>query len=167
MRRMWVGAILAAIAGLMAMRGTMPKAAIELIKKYEGLRLDVYLDSAGHKTIGYGHKLLPVETYSRITVDQAESLLKADMARIWNAIASGIKRTLTDNQKAAVLSLAFNIGASAFLNSTMLKKLNEGDTAGAAAEFDRWKFITVNGQKQESKGLATRRASEKQIFMVA
>lgn len=166
MRALWWAGGLAVMALLMTEQN-MSADVVALIKKHEGLRLKPYKDQAGHLTIGWGHRIQPGETFTTITTAQAEALLRADMVRIWNAIQGGIKRTLTAGQKAAVMCLAFNIGATAFLESTLLKKLNAGDLAGAAAEFPRWNKVTVNGEKIVSAGLVKRRADEQKVFLVA
>lgn len=158
----WIGGLAVA---LLVIAKAIPQSVMDLIKKHEGWRATVYLDAAGKKTIGYGHLILPGETFTRITKEQGEALLQADMARIWNAIKGNITRPISDNQKAAIMCFAFNVGASAFNNSTLLKKLNAGDTAGAAAEFMKWNKITVAGVKQESQGLTNRRKSEQTLFM--
>ena len=66
------------------------------------------------------------------------------------------------NQISALVSFAFNVGVFAFQKSTMLRKINKGDYAGASEEFARWKFI--EGGK-ESPGLVRRRAAEKELFL--
>jgi lysozyme len=157
----WIGGIAVA---LLVIAKAIPQSVMDLIKKHEGWRDTVYLDSAGKKTIGYGHLILPGETFTRITKEQGEALLQADMTRIWNAIKGNITRPISDNQKAAIMCFAFNVGATAFNNSTLLKKLNTGDYTGAAAEFLKWNKVTVNGVKQESKGLTNRRNERSSNF---
>lgn len=161
--------VMAVVAGLILLamggRKLMSKNAVDLIKKHEGLRLTRYLDVAGIPTIGYGHRILPGENFTTITKAQAEQLLLADIARIEREIMPAIKRPLSENQKAAVLCFAFNVGANAFKTSTMLTKINAGDMAGAAAEFDRWNKARVNGVLQPVAGLTKRRAEEKALFL--
>lgn len=157
-------AVLALIGGVVVNK-MIPVSARNLIKKHEGLRLKVYADVAGYKTIGWGHKLVAGETMTVITEQQAEDLLTADMTRIWNGIKNSITRPLTDNQRAAVMAFAFNVGASAFNGSTMLKKINAGDMAGAAEEFMKWDKARVNGVLTPVAGLTKRRADEKAIFL--
>ncbi|WP_143338873.1 glycoside hydrolase family protein, partial [Cronobacter sakazakii] len=46
---------------------------VELIKSFEGLRLDKYQDAIGKWTIGYGHLILPNENFPRsLTLQEAE-----------------------------------------------------------------------------------------------
>jgi lysozyme len=165
--RFWLYGLTCAVVVAFLVRKAMPADAVALIKKGEGLRLNVYKDSAGLLTIGYGHKLIAGETYKSITKEQAESILQADINRTWNGIAGSIKRSMTAGQKAAFLSFAFNVGVSAFNSSTMLKKFNAGDTAGAATEFARWNKARdpKTNQLVEVAGLTNRRAEEKSIFL--
>ncbi len=78
-----------------------------------------------------------------------------------------IKVPLTQNQCDALCSLVFNIGATAFAASTLLKKLNFGDYSGAAAEFIKWNKATVNDKKIPLLGLIKRRQVEKALFELA
>jgi lysozyme len=52
----------------------------------------------------------------------------------------------------------------AFAESTLLSKLNQGDYAGAAAEFPRWNKGEVDGKKVELPGLTNRRKDERALF---
>lgn len=141
------------------------QAGIEFIKRHEGLRLTVYKDQAGLDTIGYGHLNVPGASYTQITPIQAEEILRRDLARGEAAITKAVKVPLSENEYDALSSFIFNVGTGAFKASTMLKKLNAGDKAGAANEFDRWVFITRNGEKIVSNGLAKRRGAEKAVFV--
>lgn len=162
-----IGAVV--VLGLISARKMTRMNAREIIKKHEGWSATVYKDSAGHATIGWGHKLLAGETFTRITNEQGEAILSADMARIEREIMPAIKVQLTENQKAAVICFAFNVGANAFKSSTMLKKLNAGDTQGAAAEFLKWNKARdqKTGKLVALRGLTTRRTDEKTLFLTA
>lgn len=138
----------------------------ELIAGEEGLRLDVYLDSGGAWTIGYGHlvkkgeRFHPYGPVTRITVEEADALFDADLREARSAVASQVKVPLTDGQRAALESFVFNVGTSAFKSSTLLRKINLGDYSGALAEFDRW--VYDNGERV--KGLENRRNREQEVF---
>jgi len=136
-----------------------------LIKRFEGFSDTPYKDVAGIPTIGWGHKILPGESFTRITTTEAEQLLVKDTATATHAVNSSVVVPLSASQRDALISLAYNIGAGNFKNSTLLRKLNTGDYAGAAAEFDRWKYITVGGKKVVSNGLVARRNEEKRLFL--
>ena len=142
------------------------QAGIDFIKRHEGLRLTVYKDQAGLATIGYGHLNVPGASYSQITPIQAEEILRRDLARGEAVIVQSVKVPLSVNEFDALSSFIFNVGAGAFQSSTMLRKLNAGDKAGAADEFTRWVFITdpATGEKIVSNGLMKRRTAEKAVF---
>ena len=161
----YVGAI--ALLGLLTARKMTKMSTRDIIKAHEGWRAVRYLDTAGYPTIGWGHKLLPGDTMTRITKAQGEALLSADIERTRRGILPHITRAMTANQEAAAVSLAFNIGVTAFKNSTLLKKWNAGDKAGAAAEFLRWNKETKAGQLVPNKGLSARREKEKTLFLTA
>lgn len=135
-------------------------AGLQLIKEFEGLRLQSYLCPAGKWTIGYGHTKTarPGQT---ITREQADQLLQADLAEYEACVQNLVKVPLTDNQFAALVSLAFNIGCAAFARSTLLKLLNQGDYHSAAQQFQRWAY--ANGKLLP--GLARRRQQESTLFL--
>ena len=133
----------------------------ELVAGFEGLRLAVYKDQAGLDTIGYGHLVKPGESFTVITIAQAEALLDADLQPARDAVGKYVSVPLTDNQRAALISLVYNIGTAAFIASTLLRLLNEYDYEGAAKQFDRW----VYAGGKVSKGLQARRAAEKELFL--
>lgn len=134
------------------------KLALDLLKEVEGCELKKYLDGGGVETIGYGHTgpNLPDE----ITQEEADALLTSDLEAVYVKIAPVIKVDLTDGQMAACLSFAFNVGARAFKDSTLLKRLNAKDFKGAVAEFERW--IYDNHKRVE--GLLNRRHKEMDLF---
>lgn len=142
------------------------QAGIDFIKRHEGLRLTVYKDQAGLDTIGYGHLNVPGASYQQITAIQAEEILRRDLARGETAITKSVTVPLSENEFDALSSFVFNVGPGAFQKSTLLKKINAGDKAGAANEFTRWVFITDpnTGQKVVSNGLMKRRTAEKAVF---
>lgn len=143
-----------------------------LIAKAEGFSDTVYQDAVGKWTIGYGHLVVPGDPYfpygtqKTITLDDAETLLKKDTAIATNAVDTYVTVPLTDNQRAALISFVFNVGAGAFESSTLLKLLNRGDYAGAANQLDVWIYGTLpSGEKIKLPGLITRRADEKATFL--
>jgi lysozyme len=99
----------------------------QLIKSFEGLKLEPYLCPAKILTIGYGHVILTDESFSKITQEYAVELLKKDLHKFDNAVTSLIKVPVSQSQFDAMVSLCFNIGVEAFKNSTLLKKLNSYD----------------------------------------
>ena len=87
---------------------------------------------------------------------QCRALLEADLARHAEALAC-IRQPLTDGQKAAFVSFAYNVGPRAFCDSTLAKKANAGDIPGACAELSKW----VYAKGQRLLGLVKRRAAER------
>jgi GH24 family phage-related lysozyme (muramidase) len=138
---------------------------IDRIKKHEAFRAEPYRDQAGHMTIGWGHKILPNETYTRITTEQGERLLQIDLAMAEEVINRKVAVPISQNQYDALVSFAYNVGAQAFADSTLLKKLNARDYAGAADELLRWKYVTQGGNKVVSSGLLARRNDERELFV--
>jgi len=159
---------------------------LELIKSFEGIpdgdpttvKIDPYLDPAGIWTIGWGHAISVGGRFLRgkenrkaarnlypggITLEQAEELLRGDLLDTCRDVAALAKAPLTDNQFAALVSFAFNCGGGNLSKSTLLKKLNQGDYAGAAAEFPRWNKA---GGKVLA-GLSRRREAEAALFRTA
>lgn len=134
---------------------------LEIIKRHEGLRLRAYLPTPNDRwTIGYGHTS-GVKNGMVITEARAEELLRQDVSWVEDAINSSVVVPLTQGQYDALGSFVFNVGATEFRNSTLLRKLNGGDYMGAANEFPRW-------NKQKGKvlgGLTKRRAEEREMFM--
>lgn len=132
---------------------------IDLIKQFEGLRLEAYDDGVGIQTIGYGHTK-GVTRGMKITAAQAIDFLREDLRNAETEIERSVSVDLCQHQFDALASLIFNIGGRAFRDSTLRKKLNAGDQKGAAAEFDRWVF--AGGKKLT--GLIRRRAAERKLF---
>lgn len=143
---------------------TISHQGLKFIRNKEELRLEVYPDEANYPTIGYGHKLKPGENFTIITPSQAEALLTADVYPAVNAVNKYVDVDLNQNQFDALVSFVFNVGVSAFANSTLLSKLNAGDFEGAFNEFSRWNKVTINGAKLISQGLVNRRRYEQELF---
>ena len=144
---------------------------LDLIKKWEGLRLNAYLDSGGVPTIGYGHTK-DVAMGQTVTKDEAEYMLAMDVLWAEKCVNDTITATLNQNQFDAVVSFIYNVGPGksaikdgfvtlkSGLPSTMRRKINAGDMAGAALEFTKWNLA---GGKP-LLGLTRRRKEEKELF---
>ncbi|UUE96178.1 lysozyme [Comamonas thiooxydans] len=132
--------------------------AVPLVEKYEGTVLRSYRDPVGIITACTGHtgpELKMGQTYTR---QQCEEMLYKDLSKHADAL-SCVRAPLTDGQRAALLSFAFNVGDDAFCRSTLVRKANAGDFDGACAELSRW--IYASGK--ELPGLVKRRAAERQL----
>ncbi|MBI1239826.1 MAG: glycoside hydrolase family protein [Alphaproteobacteria bacterium] len=142
---------------------TINETGLNLLKTFEGLRLDAYVDPVGVVTVGYGHTST-AKLGQTITEEQAEELLRKDLAWAEEAVQKNVKVPLNPNEFSALVSLVFNIGERNFKNSTTLKRLNAGDRAGAAEAIERWNRGTVNGEKVVLNGLVRRRSAERALF---
>jgi len=138
--------------------------AIEIIKKYEGLRLKSYLCPAGIPTIGWGHTY-GVKLGRTISVQEAEVLLDHDYQAAQDQVERLVHVPLTENQLGALTSFVFNLGMNALATSTLLRKLNVGDIEGAGQEFHKWVYAKVNGVSTKLNGLVKRRAEESELFL--
>ncbi|MFH1058872.1 MAG: lysozyme [Pseudomonadota bacterium] len=137
------------------------QAGVDLVKRSEGFSPKTYTCPAGHPTIGFGHRIRAGEVFEEpLSQAQAEDLLRADLAEAAGAVQRLVTAPLSDDQFAALVDFTFNLGAGNLQKSTLLKKLNAGDYAGAGAEFGRW----VKSGGQTLPGLVTRRAAEAALF---
>jgi lysozyme len=137
------------------------KEGINLITKFEGLRLKAYLCPAHVRTIGYGHTGPEVTVDLVITKEQALEWLKCDLERFEAFISSCILWPISQPQFDALVALAFNIGASAFSSSTLRRYLNQGNVLEAYRQFAVWN--KVKGKVCE--GLVRRRQAEAEMFL--
>ena len=137
--------------------------AIDLVKYFEGLYLNAYKCPAGVPTIGYGHTE-GVSMGQTITAAEAEQFLAADLTDAAASVDTCVKVALNPQQRGALASFVFNLGAGSLQQSTLLKLLNAGDFDGAAGEFGKWVKATVNGVKTSLPGLVARRAAEASLF---
>lgn len=133
---------------------------IELIKRSEGCRLDAYQDSVGVWTIGWGSTGPDIGKGLTCTLEQADQRLLAHLELVEQCIGRCVTVDLTQWQFDALCSFVYNLGCGKLMNSTLLRKLNSGDKAGAAAEFPRWN--KAGGKIR--KGLVARRRAEMEMF---
>ena len=131
------------------------------IAAHEGCRLDAYQDSVGIWTIGYGHTGNDVRAGIVWVQAQADAQLAADLATVASHVANIAKRSLTDQQTAALLSFAFNLGVGALSTSTLLSLVNAGQFLAAAHEFPKW----AHAGGVEVRGLLIRRLEEAALFL--
>jgi lysozyme len=141
---------------------TPSKNCIDLIKRFEGLKLKSYLCPAKIATIGYGSTMWidskPVKLGEVITIEGAEKLLMLDLKKRSAAIQN---LNLNQNQFDSILSFIYNIGIGAFQRSTLLKKIkvNPNDPT-IKDEFLRW----VNKGSAFESGLTKRRLAEAKLY---
>lgn len=131
---------------------------VPLVMYFEGTIQRVYRDPIGILTSCTGHTGPELRMGQVFTKEQCEQQLLADLLKHADALDC-VKKPMTDGQKAAFLSFAFNVGTGAFCGSTLARKANAGDMRGACAELSRW---TLAGGK-EMPGLVKRRAAERKV----
>ena len=134
-------------------------AGLALIKQFEGCKLTAYKCPAGIWTIGYGSTGPHVHPGLTITQAEAGALLAKDLARFEAGVEQAAPGA-SDNQFAALVAFAFNLGLGALTGSTLLKKHKAGDYAGAQAEFGKW----VKAGGKVLPGLVKRRAAEAALY---
>lgn len=135
------------------------QATIDLIKSFEGDKLKAYQDSVGVWTIGYGHTH-GVHAGQVITQAQAEQFLRDDLSQFEDHVEQLVTTHLTDNQFGALVSFAYNCGASNLQHSTLLKLVNAKQFKAAAGEFAKWN----KAGGTPLAGLTRRRAAEAALF---
>lgn len=140
---------------------------LNLIKKYEGFSSKPYMCPANVPTIGYGSTYYPNGTKVKLSDDQIseeeatqilEYIAQKDFG---SAVNKFVIVDLTQNQFDALVSFAYNIGRTAFENSTLLKLLNRGEYEAAAEQFEKW---NKSGGRVLS-GLTKRRFDEQKLFL--
>ncbi|MEG4034161.1 lysozyme [Microcoleus sp. S36b_A4] len=139
---------------------TINQDGVNLIKSFEGMELEAYLDAVGVWTIGYGHTQGVYEGMT-ITEAQAEELLRKDLAEFEAYVSEAVQVSINENQFSALVSFTFNLGPENLFDSTLLKLLNQGDFQGAGDQFPRWN----KAGSQELEGLTRRRKAERALFL--
>ncbi len=133
--------------------------AYELIKQFEGLRLEAYLCPAGIWTIGYGHTS-GVSPNPFITIQEADEYLHRDVAAIEMQL-NKLNLSLRQCQWDAIVSFVFNVGIVNFKASTLLAKIRiNPDDNSIIDEFLRW--VYANGKVM--RGLQKRRLTEMKLY---
>lgn len=135
------------------------EAGYQIIREFEGLKLKAYVCPAGKQTIGYGHTAT-ARAGAEITKEQAEKLLREDVARCEAAIKRHVKVPLSANQFSALCSWVFNLGEGNLASSTLLARLNEGAYARIPEELMRWVFV----KRERFAGLVRRREAEVKLW---
>ena len=129
----------------------------ELIIEREGCRLTPYQDSVGVWTDGVGNTHGVRAHGPPITRKKADADLRLNLRVCEACINHEVKIPLEQFQFDALVSFVFNVGVRAFETSTLLRRLNAGDLAAAAAEFDRWHIppeiaARRNGERAQFNG---------------
>lgn len=133
---------------------------IDLIKRFEGLRLTAYKCPAGVWTIGYGQTGPNIKQGTTITLEQAEQLLVTSLIQYENAVDKYAGKA-HQNQFDAMVSLCYNIGIGNFSKSSVARLHKAGQYTGAAAAFLLWNKA---GGKILA-GLVNRRKAERNLYL--
>lgn len=149
------------------------QASISLITEFEGFVPNWYADPVhGWKvpTAMYGHTnatgnppfyTSEADRKLKFTKEQGIETLRIDLLKYEQAVDSRVKVPLNPNQRGALVSFTYNLGPGNFGKSTLLKKVNAGDFAGAAKEFSKWN----KADGRALAGLTRRREAERQLFL--
>ena len=127
----------------------------------EGRKYQAYKDVAGVWTVCDGHTGTDIIRKKIYTDEECDRLLWKDLQPAKRTVDSLVKIPLNEYQRAALYSFVFNVGSDAFSKSTLLRKLNKGDHAGACEEMRRW--VYAGGMKW--KGLQNRREMERSMCL--
>lgn len=147
---------------------------IDFLKQYESFRANMYNDSAGHATIGYGHLIHhgPINGSASetpflqgLTVTQAEELLKQDLTEYETRVNNGVNVELAQHEYDALVIFAFNIGGPGFTASAARATINQLAYGEVGEKMKMWNKVTgPGGTHVVSDGLVNRRAEEVEIF---
>lgn len=136
---------------------------IDLIHSFEQLRLVAYPDPGSRNglpwTIGWGSTGPDVVRGTVWTKEKADQRFADDLEKFSNGVRD-LVGTVTQNQLDAMVSLAYNIGLTAFAKSTLLKKHLAGDYAGAQRAFASW----IYNDGKVMRGLVRRRSQEAALY---
>lgn len=146
---------------------------VDLVKLFEGLRLEAYRCPAGKWTIGYGHTGRDVYPGRKIDEATAERLLREDLAAFEAGVSRLVTLQINQNKFDALVAFAFNCGLDedndimpeGLGDSTLLKYVNQGKHTLAASEFLKWNEATVNGKRTVLGGLVRRRKAESGLYL--
>lgn len=138
---------------------------LDLIKRYEGIKLKPYRCPAGLWTVGCGHligngNMLPDSWNRKFTIEEVNALLATDVCRFERGIERYISAKLTQGMFDALVSFSFNLGLGTLQRSSLRQKINRGDYEGAKKVL--LKYNKAGGKVL--KGLDNRRKDEAALF---
>ncbi len=136
---------------------------LDLIRRFEGLRLRAYLCPAGVWTLGYGSTGPDIKPGVTWTKERAEARMREQAQGFDNAARKlcPILWLSDDAKAAAIADFAYNLGATRLAGSTLRKRINAGDWGGAAVELRKW----VYGGGVKLPGLVARREVESRLIL--
>lgn len=133
---------------------------VDLIKTFEGCRLEAYKCPAGIPTIGYGHTN-QVKMGMKITQEQADKFLLEDI-RSSEVLLNKMGINFRQHQFDALCSWIFNLGVGKFKGSTMYKCIMD-DMADITITDQIVKWVNAGGKPMI--GLKKRRIAEANMFL--
>jgi lysozyme len=136
------------------------KQGLALTESFESCRQTAYQDIKGIWTIGWGHVGPEVVDGLVWTQNQADTQLVTDLQNAERMVNTYVTVPITQGIFDALVDFAFNLGTNAARGSTLLKLVNAGDMAGAAAQFQLWDHASG----VVVAGLLRRRIAEEQEF---
>jgi lysozyme len=140
---------------------TVPsQSCIDFIKRFEGCRLNAYIDQGGRVTIGWGHTG-GVQLGMQWGASQADEMLVSDLIEVINRVKAVVKVPISDNQLTALTSFTYNLGIGNLERSGLLRFLNLSQYDKAADQFSLWCHIGL----YKSPGLIARREAERALFL--
>jgi len=138
---------------------TISTAGLDLIKEFEGCKLEAYQCSANVWTIGYGHTR-HVEEGDTVTQKEADALLLDDVAMVETHCKRLITVPLKQHQHDAIVSWCYNLGCGNLRASTMLRVINAGEMDKVSEQIVRWDKV----KGKPLAGLTRRRLAEALLF---
>lgn len=136
---------------------------LALIKEFEGFRAEPGQLPDGTWVVGYGH--VRAEAGAPVSEAEASDLLMIDVGSVERMVNGAVTQPLTQLQFDSLVSFAFSIGAEAFLQSQVLRRVNGGDMIAAAYAMEAWRKSDVSGELEVVDALVRRRAAEKALFL--
>ena len=153
--------ILITLLGVWMLKGSLLQDKnLNFIREVEGFKREAYQDEGGVWTIGYGHTR-GVKEGDTVSTHKANMYLNTDLVIFEIQLQKLIRADLNPNQYLALLSFIYNIGATQFANSTVLKYVNEGKFELVPDELRKWNKVN----NEVSLGLTRRREKEAKLFM--
>ncbi len=137
---------------------------LALIQHYEGFRAEPTRLPDGNWVIGFNHIRLG-EPGEPVSENEAAELLALDLAPYEKLVNGCVTQPLQQAQFDALVSFAFSVGAEAFEQSQVLRRVNSGDFVAAACAIDAWRKADVGGESVIVDTLVRRRAAEKALFL--
>lgn len=137
---------------------------LALIQAHEGFRADPAQMPDGNWVIGFGHVRV-AEAGAPIDHAEAVALLVLDVAPFEKLVNARVHRDLNQSQFDSLVSFAFSIGAEAFEQSQVLRRVNSGDDMAAACAMDAWRKSDVGGELEIVDALVRRRAAERAMYL--